>query len=191
MLGFNGGLLGKQRVSSIEMAPGLWTPNEQSVAKRAGAWPLSPGDAGRYYRFSNFADTSLANNTLDLTEIELYDSDLKHTGITCSANFSWTLGSSSILVDGIADSSNRAYKDSWSTILPTAQITFDLGSTQAISHVKIFSLYQQPRFPASFDLLKSNDNVTYTPFGRVTVGTSFTSLGGNVFASEKVSIFSA
>jgi hypothetical protein len=43
MLGFNGGLLGKRRVPSAGAAPGLWFPNEQSVAKRAAIWP-STGD---------------------------------------------------------------------------------------------------------------------------------------------------
>jgi hypothetical protein len=39
MLGFNGGLLGKRRVPTSGAAPGLWLPNEQSVARRAGIWP--------------------------------------------------------------------------------------------------------------------------------------------------------
>jgi len=39
MLGFNGGLLGKRRVPSVGVASGLWFPNEQSVAQRAGIWP--------------------------------------------------------------------------------------------------------------------------------------------------------
>jgi hypothetical protein len=39
MLGFNGGLLGKRRSPSIAYAPGIWLPNEQSIAKRDGAWP--------------------------------------------------------------------------------------------------------------------------------------------------------
>jgi hypothetical protein len=44
MLGFNGGLLGKERrlTSGALAATGLWLPNEQSVAKRAGNWPFGP-----------------------------------------------------------------------------------------------------------------------------------------------------
>jgi hypothetical protein len=41
MLGFNGGLLGKRRVPSVGAAPGLWFPNEQSVAKRDALWPTN------------------------------------------------------------------------------------------------------------------------------------------------------
>jgi hypothetical protein len=44
MLGFNGGLLGKERrlTSGALAATGLWVPNEQSVAKRVGNWPFGP-----------------------------------------------------------------------------------------------------------------------------------------------------
>jgi len=39
MLGFNGGLLGKRRVPTLEAASGLWFPNEQSAARREAIWP--------------------------------------------------------------------------------------------------------------------------------------------------------
>lgn len=42
MIGFNGGLIGVRRTSTSTTATGLWSQNEQSVAKRAGAWPISP-----------------------------------------------------------------------------------------------------------------------------------------------------
>jgi hypothetical protein len=44
MLGFNGGLLGKERrlTSGALAATGLWLPNEQSVAKRVNNWPFGP-----------------------------------------------------------------------------------------------------------------------------------------------------
>lgn len=41
MLGFNGGLIGARRVPATGAASGLWLPNEQSVAKRAGIWPTT------------------------------------------------------------------------------------------------------------------------------------------------------
>lgn len=44
MLGFNGGLLGVRRVPATGSTSGLWMPNEQSVAKRAGIWPVTDGD---------------------------------------------------------------------------------------------------------------------------------------------------
>jgi hypothetical protein len=44
MLGFNGGLIGKERrlTSGRLAATGLWLPNEQSVAKRVNNWPFGP-----------------------------------------------------------------------------------------------------------------------------------------------------
>lgn len=44
MLGFNGGLLGKQNrpTSAVLGASGVWLPNEQSVAERLTQWPLGP-----------------------------------------------------------------------------------------------------------------------------------------------------
>jgi hypothetical protein len=44
MLGFNGGLMGVRRTPTIGTASGLWFQNEQSVAKRAGIWPIAGGD---------------------------------------------------------------------------------------------------------------------------------------------------
>jgi hypothetical protein len=53
MLGFNGGLLGRRRVPTLDAASGLWLPNEQSVAKRDTIWPIgAPTDP-------NFASVSL------------------------------------------------------------------------------------------------------------------------------------
>jgi hypothetical protein len=44
MLGFNGGLIGKERrLTSARLgATGLWLPNEQNVAKRVNNWPFGP-----------------------------------------------------------------------------------------------------------------------------------------------------
>lgn len=46
MLGFNGGLVGLERLATSAAlgATGLWLPNEQSVAKRANKWPAGPNE---------------------------------------------------------------------------------------------------------------------------------------------------
>jgi len=188
MLGFNGGLMGVRRTPTDAAASGLWFHNEQSVAQRAGVWPIpaGPKDA-RYFRLANFANTALNSNTLDFGEIELYDQETKHTGITCTTNITWTSGQDSFLVDGTPEAT-RSYTQEWSGIQSTATITLDLGSTKTVSHIKIFSLFQQPRFPASFDLQKSADNVTYQTVATVIVGTSFTYVSGATYASNKVGI---
>lgn len=189
MLGLNSGLLGVRRVPSAGSASGLWVPNEQSLARQAGIWPTSISlRTARYFKLTNFAATSLNSNTLDFGEIELYDQAAKHTGITCTSNIAWTAGQNSYLVDGITSTATRSYNDNWSSIRPTATITLDLGVTKTVSHIKIFSLYAQPRFPASFDLQSSADNVTFVPIATVTIGTAFTDLGANSYSSDKVAI---
>lgn len=188
MIGLNSGLIGVRRVPTTDSASGLWVPNEQSLAKRAAIWPSPPAPAARYYRLANFANTTLSSDTFDLSEVEVYDGNTKHTGITVTINFSWTSGFNSYLVDGDTSASSRSYKDGWSGVQSTATITLDLGSAKSVNYIKIFSLYSQPRFPASFDFQTSSDNSTFTTRATVTVGTSFTSLGGNVYSSEKVFI---
>ena len=187
MLGFNGGLMGVRRTPTTGTASGLWFQNEQSVAQRAGIWtvPAGPKDA-RYFRLANFANTALDANALDFGEIELYDQETKHTGITCTTNITWDSGQDSFLVDGILDAT-RSYTTSWSSIRSTATITLDLGSTKTVSHIKIFSLFTQPRFPASFDLQTSADNVTYATVATVTVGT-LSLVSGAIYASSKVAL---
>lgn len=192
MLGFNGGRLGLLNEPKQSAASGLWFPNEQSVAKRDASWPLSPSDIFRYYRFANFANTALNNNTIDFGEIELYDGDTKHTGITCTTSFSFTFGSASSIVDGISGTgstseANRAYFQSWSSVQETATISFDLGSAKPVTHVRIYSLYAQPRFPASFALQGSTDGTVYSTLATVNVG-AFTLVSGNIYGSAKVSV---
>jgi hypothetical protein len=193
MLGFNGGLMGKRRVPASSASSGLWFPSEQSVAKRDVIWPPSPSDIFRYYRFANFANTSLNNNTIDFGEIELYDGDIKHTGITCTTSFSLSSGSASNIVDGISGTGStseatRAFFSSWSSVQATATISFDLGSTKRVTHVRIYSLFAQPRFPASFALQGSTDGTVYSTLATVTVG-AFTLVSGSIYGSAKVSVF--
>lgn len=190
MLGFNGGLMGVRKVSAASSASGLWFQNEQSVAKRAGIWPVTSGTAYRYWRFANFANTTLNALSFDLTEIELNDSSGIITGITASANFAWTIGTSARLTDGNKSSAgaDRALRDSWPTYQPTATLSFDLGSAKTVVSLRIWSLFAQPRFPASFDLQVSPDGTTYTTYSTVTVGTSFVDQGGTVYASAVVTV---
>lgn len=187
MLGFNGGLLGVRKVPTTGSASGLWFQNEQSVAQRAGIWPVVASNTARYFRLANFADTALDSNTIDFGEIEVYNGDTKHTGITCTSNISWESGNDSNLVDGITNTSTRSYIQTWSSIRTTATITLDLGSVKTVTHIKIFSLYSQPRFPASFDLQSSADNASYGYLATVTVGT-LSYVDGATYSSAKIAV---
>jgi hypothetical protein len=40
MIGFNGGLIGKDRTTTVLAAVGVWTPGEQIKARRANVWPV-------------------------------------------------------------------------------------------------------------------------------------------------------
>lgn len=41
MLGLNGGLIGVRRTPDVLAAPGMWTPNEQVIRRRAALWPTT------------------------------------------------------------------------------------------------------------------------------------------------------
>ena len=83
MLGFNGGLMGVRKVPTSGAAPGMWSPNEQSVAKRAGIWPevqevqiVDPYFANviRLYPFSAgvIADaSSYGDNPITVNDVEI------------------------------------------------------------------------------------------------------------------------
>lgn len=40
MIGFNGGLIGKDRATTVLTAVGVWTPGEQIKARRTNVWPV-------------------------------------------------------------------------------------------------------------------------------------------------------
>jgi hypothetical protein len=133
MLGVNGGLIGVRRVPALDAATGIWTFNEQVLAKRAAIWPSANIFIYRYFRLASFASTSLNTDTIDFGEIELYNNDTKHTGVTCTSSFTFTSGAASALVDGITGTSTRAYREGWSGIRSGATISFDLGSAKTLT----------------------------------------------------------
>lgn len=148
------------------------------------------GASYRYWRMDAFANTALNNNSFDLTEILFWDKAvLVSGGITATTNITWALGSAATLVDGISSESNRALTGAWSFERPTARFDFDFGQSRQITHIEIRSLNAQPRFPASFNL--SGSTINGSNYGRVatvTVGTSFSSIGTNVWSSGQVAV---
>lgn len=187
LLGYNGGLRGKPRIPSTSIASGIWDLDEQKIAKGAGIWPVNASNSARYFRLANFANTALDSDTLDFGEIEVYDGNTLHTGITCTSNITWNAGQNSYLVDGITGQFTRSYVQSWSSIRSTATITLDLGSTKTVTHIKIFCIYGENRFPSSFDLQSSADNTNYGYLATVTVGT-LTAIGDFAYSSSKLAI---
>jgi hypothetical protein len=140
----------------------------------------------------NFATNTLDGTSLDLTEIKFWSGDTLLTGITASSNLPWAFGGvSSTLTDGVSSASNRALiNGTWnSTQVSTARIDFDFGHPVRPTLIEIHSLYGPPRFPQSFRLSASSvDGSGYVAIATLTVGTSFTALGGGVFTTGQVAI---
>ena len=187
-----GGYLGARPSWGAGSSSGMWTPEQQASRRGQNIWP-SARDAFRYFRFSEFAATNLNANTFELAEAEFYDFDTLLTGITASGNFSWTEGSFAATVDG-SYSSVRNYKMSWSSIQPSAIITFDLGSPKIATHLKLFISYggglYGPRFPASFTIGGSSDNLSYSTIGTITIPASLNQIEQDLYyATDKIQIF--
>jgi hypothetical protein len=79
MLGFNGGLLGKRREPTVGAASGLWFPNEQSVAERAGIWPVSPLEDPYFQNVSLLLHMDGSNGSTTIT-------DSSSSALTVTAN---------------------------------------------------------------------------------------------------------
>lgn len=148
------------------------------------------GASYRYWRMDAFASTALNSDSFDLTEIRFWDAGtLVSSGITATSNLSYTSGSAAGTVDGITNDSNRVLVQSWAAARNTARLDFDFGQSRQITHIEIRSLYAQPRFPASFNLSGSTtDGSNYGRVATVTVGTSFSSIGTNVWSSGQVAV---
>jgi hypothetical protein len=191
MLGFNGGLMGVRRTPTAEAASGLWSQNEQSVAKRAEIWPVVTTTlTTRYLRFANFAATTLNGDVLDLAEIQFYNVDTVLTGITTTMNFTFTGGNSGAgLTDG--NLTGRYYREDWNaSYRSTATISFDLGSVKTVTSTEIYIYYENnfgPRFPATFDVLVSSDGTNYNTYATLSKGTS-TLYSGDVYKTAKLAL---
>ena len=117
MLGFNGGLMGVRKVPTTGAAPGMWSPNEQSVAQRAGIWPeVQIGDP-------YFANVSLLLH-MDGTNGSTTFTDSSSNGFTVTANGNAEVatanpkfGSGSLALDG-----------SYDYLTPPANNAFQLGT---------------------------------------------------------------
>ena len=79
MIGLNGGLLGVRKVPTLATASGLWVPNEQSLAQRAGIWPLGIAPD------PDFANVSLLLH-MDGTNGSTTFTDSSSSALTVTAN---------------------------------------------------------------------------------------------------------
>lgn len=68
MIGLNGGLMGVRKVPSLDTAPGVWVPNEQSLAQRAGIWPLGTPPDPYFANVSLLLHMNGADNSTTFTD---------------------------------------------------------------------------------------------------------------------------
>ena len=66
LIGANGGLLGSQRSTNTSTAPGLWTPNEQVLLRRANTWVRT--DDPYYSNVSLLLHMDGSNNSTTFTD---------------------------------------------------------------------------------------------------------------------------
>jgi len=68
MIGFNGGLIGADRTTSLSAAVGVWTPGEQIKARRTNIWPVLATTDPFYSSVSLLLHGDGANNSTTFTD---------------------------------------------------------------------------------------------------------------------------
>lgn len=145
--------------------------------------------AKRYWRLMNWSTDSLDSNTLDLSEIKLFEgSSSLLTGITCTSNITWSGGSDAGLVDG--STSSRSYMPSWSSIRSSAYIQFDLGSAKSVTGLQFFILYGQPRLPDAFELHSSDSASSGYALVKALAKGSITTIDGSNYRTDELAVTS-
>jgi hypothetical protein len=117
MIGLNGGLMGVRKVPTTGTASGLWVPNEQVLAQRAGIWPAGPASipdiggalqGGFFAGYISHTDDGVATHALIVAPRATGASG---TGYTLTTMLQWktanstTAGTTSTF-DGAANSAN-------------------------------------------------------------------------------------
>ena len=103
MIGFNGGLVGKTRATTLgPSVPGVWTAREQAEARRNGAWPLGDVDPS-YASVSVLLHGDGANNSTTFTDNSPNNFTLAGAGNAKISTAQSKFGGASMLFDGNGD----------------------------------------------------------------------------------------
>ena len=103
MIGFNGGLVGKTRATTLgPSVPGVWTAREQLEARRNGAWPLGDVDPD-YASVSVLLHGDGANNSTTFTDNSPNNFTLTGAGNAKISTAQSKFGGASMLFDGNGD----------------------------------------------------------------------------------------
>jgi hypothetical protein len=166
MIGFNGGLIGKDRTTTLVAAVGVWTPGEQIKARRNDIWPVIV-TGYRYIRWTITAIRTPGGGTIQVAEFNLINgaSNINMSGSTVTISPAGASGSGSETIASLKDG-NTATK--WFSSISGALalphiITFDMGT------VTEFNAYRwatagdaEGRDPVSWTVSGSLDNSTFT-----------------------------
>ena len=164
MLGFNGGLIGKDRTTTLAAAVGVWTPGEQIKAQRNNIWPVT-ATGYRYIRWTITAIKTPASNAVQASEFTLVNgiTDVVMTGAEMSTDPAGAFGSGDT-VNNLKDA-NTATKwvvNTGATPLPHI-ITFDMGTVTAFTAYRWATANDvEGRDPVSWTVSGSLDNSTFT-----------------------------
>lgn len=108
MLGFNGGLMGVRKVPTAGGASGLWSPNEQSVAQRAGIWPVLQETDPYFANVSLLLHMDGNNGSTTFTDSSSNARSVNASGTAAISTSQSKFGSASLLVgaEGVLSPSN-------------------------------------------------------------------------------------
>lgn len=98
MIGFNGGLIGKERAASAGSTSGVWTLGEQSILKAAGKWPLAISESAVLHLRGNGT-----NNSTSIIDSGTYGLTMTAVGNTKISTAQSKFGGASILFGGSGD----------------------------------------------------------------------------------------
>ena len=164
MIGFNGGLIGKDRTITLAEAKGVWTPAEQIKARRTDIWPVT-ATGYRYIRWTITAIKTPASNAVQASEFNLIDgvTNVSMTAAEMDASPAGAFGSGDT-VNNLKDA-NTATKwvvNTGATPLPHI-ITFDMTTVTAFTGYRWATANDvEGRDPVSWTVSGSLDDITYT-----------------------------
>jgi hypothetical protein len=162
MIGFNGGLIGVDRTTTVGTAIGVWTPGEQVKARRSNTWPLV-GLNFRYFRWTWTANRSVESGVTTITEASEFrirsgEADLSMASATIAATT--IVDSSGAPPANLIDGNTATKTVSINETLPRS-ITIDMGSIVSCTGYRWFTSEVTGRDPVSWTVEGSADNITY------------------------------
>ena len=163
MIGFNGGLIGKDRTTTLVAAVGVWTLGEQIKARRTDIWPTT-ATGYRYIRWTITAIRNALEPGLQVSEFTLVNNgvDVGMSGSTVTVSPAGASGSGSETINSLKDGNTATKWNTGSSNLPVA-LTFDMGTVTAFTAYRWATANDSiDRDPVSWTVSASLDNSTFT-----------------------------